>query len=232
LSDPDHLKSAAEYLLQVARTSEGRRYRKQPKIDALRQYKEEILEAHRSGLSVHRIAQIFRERGVDISVPHLVRTVRRFVDEEERTAGKASTAQQGPASPLAKESRPESAVAEGTKPKAPVKYQVSEQPSARVQEEEFAKQLRLARYLAGGGSPPSRSLEPVRQPRPRKAERPIAKAGANQGGSGYQESSGRRIGEGKAACGEGGSQAAICRSASRREAAAFARSLEAGLEMA
>jgi hypothetical protein len=37
----------AEYLLQVARSSEGRRYRKQPKIDALRQYKEEILEAHR-----------------------------------------------------------------------------------------------------------------------------------------------------------------------------------------
>jgi hypothetical protein len=32
---------------EVARSSEGRRYRKQPKIDALRQYKEEILEAHR-----------------------------------------------------------------------------------------------------------------------------------------------------------------------------------------
>jgi hypothetical protein len=47
------------------------------------------LEAHRSGLSVHRIAQIFRERGVDISVPHLVRTVRRFVDEEERVAGRS-----------------------------------------------------------------------------------------------------------------------------------------------
>jgi hypothetical protein len=79
LTDPDHLKSAAEYLLQVAsplpecnsglaqhselqysiiprggfeneapyevpRSSEGR-YRKQPNIDALRQYKEEILEA-------------------------------------------------------------------------------------------------------------------------------------------------------------------------------------------
>jgi hypothetical protein len=47
LTDPDHLKSAAEYLLQVARSSEGRRYRKQPKIDALREYKDEILEAHR-----------------------------------------------------------------------------------------------------------------------------------------------------------------------------------------
>jgi hypothetical protein len=48
LTDPDHLKSAAKYLLlQVARSSEGRRYRKQPKIDALRRYKEEILEAHR-----------------------------------------------------------------------------------------------------------------------------------------------------------------------------------------
>jgi hypothetical protein len=45
--DPDNLKSAAEYLLEIARNSEGRRYRKQPKIDALRQYKEEILEAHR-----------------------------------------------------------------------------------------------------------------------------------------------------------------------------------------
>jgi hypothetical protein len=29
-------------------------------------------------------------------------------------------------------------------PKAPVTHQVSEQPSSRVQEEEFAKQLRLA----------------------------------------------------------------------------------------
>jgi hypothetical protein len=55
----------------------------------LREYKEEILEAHRSGLSVHRIAQIFREHDVDISVPHLVRTVRRFVDEEERVAGRS-----------------------------------------------------------------------------------------------------------------------------------------------
>jgi hypothetical protein len=37
-----------------------------------------------------------------------------------------------------------------TKAKAPVTYQVSEQPSSKVQEEEFAKQLRLARYLAAG----------------------------------------------------------------------------------
>jgi hypothetical protein len=179
LTDPDsdHLKSAAEYLLEIARSSEGRRYRKQPKIDALRQYKEEILEAHRSGLSVHRIAQIFRERGVDISVPHLVRTVRRFVDEEERVGGR-SPAPQGPASPAAKERHDHSAAAGETKPKAPVTYQVAEQPSSRVQEEEFAKQLRLARYLAAGGSPPSRALEAVRQPRTPKKERPLAKTGA------------------------------------------------------
>jgi hypothetical protein len=176
LTDPDHLKSAAEYLLQVARSSEGRRYRKQPKIDALRQYKEEILEAHRSGLSVHRIAQIFRERGVDISVPHLVRTVRRFVDEEEQAGGKGSPSPQGPASPAAKERHSESAAAEATKSKAPVTYQVSEQPSSRVQEEEFAKQLRLARYLAAGGSPPSRALEPVSEARTPKKEAPVEKA--------------------------------------------------------
>jgi hypothetical protein len=47
-----------------------------------------------------------------------------------------------------KERHPESAAAEETKPKAAFTYQVSEQPSSRVQEEEFVKQLRLARYLA------------------------------------------------------------------------------------
>jgi hypothetical protein len=84
------------------------------------------LEAHRSGLSVHRIAQIFRERGVDLSVPHLVRTIRRFVDEGEGAAGKGSPAPLRPASPMAKERHQESAAAEETKPKAPVTY-----PSAR-----------------------------------------------------------------------------------------------------
>jgi hypothetical protein len=180
LTDPDNLKSAAEYLLQVARSSEGRRYRKQPKIDALRECKDEILEAHRSGLSVHRIAQIFRERGVDISVPHLVRTVRRFVDEEERAASKGSPAPRRPASDssVTKERRQESAAAEEAKPKTPVTYKAPEQPSGLVQEEEFAKQLRLARYLAAASLPPSRPLEAVRQPRTPKQERPIAKAGA------------------------------------------------------
>ena len=176
MTDPDHLKSAAEYLLQVARNSDGRRYRKQPKIEALRQYKEEILEAHRSGLSVHRIAQIFRERGVDISIPHMLRTIRRLVDEVERPAGKGLSVQRGPAGSVAKERRPESAAAEAAKPKAPVSYQVSEQPSARVQEQEFAKQLRIARYLAAGGSPPSPSLEPAPEAKTPKPGRPVAKA--------------------------------------------------------
>jgi hypothetical protein len=105
-----------------------------------------------------------------------VRTVRRFVDEEERVAGR-SPAPRHPVSPMAKERPPESNP-EATRPKAPVTYQVSKQSSNRVQEEEFAKQLRLARYLADGGSPPSRTQEPVRQPRTPKKERAIAKAGA------------------------------------------------------
>jgi hypothetical protein len=133
------------------------------------------LEAHRSGLSVHRIAQIFRERGVDISVPHLVRTVRRFVDEEERVAGR-SPAPRGPASPMAKERHQES-TPEATKPKAPVTYQIAEQPSSRVQEEEFAKQLRLARYLAASSLPPSRAMEAAPEMRKPKQARPLAKAG-------------------------------------------------------
>jgi hypothetical protein len=33
-------------------------------MDAFREYKPEILEAHRHGLNVHRIAEIFKERGV------------------------------------------------------------------------------------------------------------------------------------------------------------------------
>jgi hypothetical protein len=78
---------------------------------------------------------------------------------------------------MAKERPQESAPAQETKPRAPVTYQVSEQPSSRAQEEEFAKQLRLARHLAAGGSPPSRTLEPGRQPRTHKQERTIAKAG-------------------------------------------------------
>jgi hypothetical protein len=62
------------------------------------------------------------------------------------------------------------------KPKVPVTYQVSEQPSSRVQEEEFAKQLRLERYLAAGGSPPSRPLEAAPEAKAPKQGRPVAKA--------------------------------------------------------
>jgi hypothetical protein len=37
-------------------------------------------------------------------------------------------------------------------------------------------QLRLARYLAAGGSPPSRALEPVSEARTPKKEAPVEKA--------------------------------------------------------
>ena len=133
MTDPesDNLKAAAEYLLEVARRSEGRRYRKQPKMDALREYKAEIVEAHRSGLNVHRIAEIFRERGVDISKIHLMRAIRRFIEEEER-AGDRTSAGQG--------------VAPGEETRSGKAYQIPEQPSAVVREEEFAR-----RALSRGG---------------------------------------------------------------------------------
>ena len=44
--------------------------------------------------------------------------------------------------------------------KTSVTNELSEQPSALVQEEDFAKQLRLARYLAASSLPASRPLEP------------------------------------------------------------------------
>jgi hypothetical protein len=129
---------------------------------------------------------VYREQGregrwnEDISVPHLVRTARRFVDEEERAGGKTSTAQPRPVtdSSVTKERHPESAAAQETRPKAPLTHQLSEQPSTRVQEEESAKQLRLARYLAAASLPRARQLESVREVRTPKQERPIAKAGA------------------------------------------------------
>jgi hypothetical protein len=137
--DPDNLKSAAEYLLEIARNSEGRRYRKQPKMDALRKYKPEILQAHRHGLNVYRIAEISTERGVDISKIHLMRAIRRFIEEERASAAQPPTP--------AKET------------KSKTTYQIAEQPSAVVREEEFAKQLRIARYLAAARLPAGRSLE-------------------------------------------------------------------------
>jgi hypothetical protein len=132
--DPNLLKSAAAYLVQVARSSKGGRYRKSAKIDALRECKEEILEAHRSGISIHRIAQIFRERDVDISTQHLMRAIRLFIKEGEGIPGKVSERHPGAPSP-------------GGEKK--ITYSLSEQASPLIREEEFAKQLRLARYLAG-----------------------------------------------------------------------------------
>ena len=162
--DPNNLKSAAAYLLEVARsTTGGRRNRKGAQIDALRECKAEILEAYRSGLNIHRIAQIFRERNVDISTQHLMRAIRLFINEGEGAQGKASAAQ-GP----------------GTFEKAqnaPVTYQVPEPSSALVREEEFAKQWRLARYLAGASLPPSRPLEPGLEARTPKHERPVTARG-------------------------------------------------------
>ena len=122
-------------------------------MDALREYKPEILEAHRHGLNIHRIAEIFRERGVDISKIHLMRAIRRFIEEEERAAAQGAITATG--------SKAETRMS--------ATYQVVEQPSAVVREEEFAKQLRIARYLAGTRLPAGRALEQA--PGGKKAKR-------------------------------------------------------------
>jgi hypothetical protein len=98
-------------------------------------------------ISIHRIAQIFRKLNVDISTQHLMRAIRLFIKEGERTKGKAS-AVQGPGT------------FEKTQ-KAPITYRVPEAASALVREEEFAKQLRLTRYLAGASLGPPRAVEKV-----------------------------------------------------------------------
>jgi hypothetical protein len=91
-----------------------------------------------------------------------MRAIRLFIREGEGTQGKASAAQ-----------------GTGTFEKAPqrsVTYQVPEPASALVQEKEFAKQLRLARYLAASSVPPSRPLEPASVARTPKQARPVRKA--------------------------------------------------------
>jgi hypothetical protein len=95
-----------------------------------------------------------------------MRAIRLFIAEEEGSGNKASAAQ---------ERRGGSGAAE-EKQKGSVTYQTSEQPVAMVREEEFAKQLRLARYLAASSLPPSRPLEPARTTIAPKQERPVTKA--------------------------------------------------------
>jgi hypothetical protein len=82
--------------------------------------------------------------GIIATTQHLMRAIRLFIAKEEGGGTRSSAAQErhlGPASP-------------GAEKKASVSYQLSEQPSALLREEEFAKQLRLARYLAGASLGP------------------------------------------------------------------------------
>ena len=196
--DPNILKSAAAYLVELARSSKGGRYRKSAKIEALRECKDEILEAHRSGISIHRIAQIFRERNVDISTQHLMRAIRLFIAEEERSGGKSSGAQERHPGPVVAEEKQQTSV----------KYQVPE-PSSTLVREEFVKQLRLARYLAGASLGRPREIEKagekapsITKPKPRakaqsgnkkgvEAELARERRRANQAGRQKGSSSGR-----------------------------------------
>jgi hypothetical protein len=96
--------------------------------------------------------------------PGMKRAIRLFIKEGEGTKGKAPVAQ-----------------GTGTVEKAPegrVTYQVPEQASALVREEDFAKQLRLARYLAASSLPPARPLEPGLKSRAPRPERSLKKAGS------------------------------------------------------
>lgn len=90
------------------KAEKGGRYSKSAKIEALGGCKDEILEAHRSGISIHRIAQIFRERDVDICTQHLMRAICLFIAEEEGTRGKSSGRQERGQEPGCRASKAES----------------------------------------------------------------------------------------------------------------------------
>jgi hypothetical protein len=74
--------------------------------------------------------------------------------------------------------RQEGPLAGGEEKRTSVTYQPSEQASPLLREDEFAKQLRLARYLAASSLPPSRPLEPHLEARTPKEARSVTKAGA------------------------------------------------------
>ena len=97
---------------------------------------------------------------------HLMRAIRLFIEEGEGTKGKTSVAE-----------------ATGTSEKTaqrPVTYQVPEPPSALVREEEFAKQLRLARYLAGASLGRLREVEKAGE-KARSVSKPKPRAKAQLG---------------------------------------------------
>ena len=90
-----------------------------------------------------------------------MRAIRRFIEEEERPGSRVSSDQGAPS---------------GKETKSGATYQVVEQPSAVVREEEFARQLRIARYLAGASLPAARPLEPADEVRARKDRRSVRTA--------------------------------------------------------
>jgi hypothetical protein len=102
------------------------------------------------------------ERNVDISTQHLMRAIRLFIPEGEGGGSEASAVQE----------RQEGPLAGGEEKRTSVTYQPSEQASPLLREDEFAKQLRLARYLAASSLPPSRppGAAPIRQERVKKRD--------------------------------------------------------------
>jgi hypothetical protein len=78
------------------------------------------------------------ERNVDISTQHLMRAIRLFIAEGEGSGSEASAVQE----------RQEGPLAGGEEKRTSVTHQPSEQASPLLREDEFAKQLRLARYVA------------------------------------------------------------------------------------
>jgi hypothetical protein len=84
--------------------------------------------------------------------------------------------------------------------KTSVTNELSEQPSALVREEDFTKQLRLARYLAGASLGRPRELESALKVKTPKQGRGTRKAPTKgQGRSGETKGWGGGIGEGEAA---------------------------------
>jgi hypothetical protein len=128
-----------------------------------------------------------------------MRAIRLFIAEEEGTKGKASAGQERRQAPAAaEEKQPTSG-----------KYEISEQPSAVVREEDFAKQLRMARYLAA--SVCRRHGRWSRSYRQRRLNRrdPLERRGVKAKYNRRNKSLGGGIDKGKAPDWAAGSQAAV-----------------------
>jgi hypothetical protein len=143
-----------------------------------------------------------------------MRAIRLFIKEGEGDRSEVSAFQEGRQGPLAASEDKKTA------------YQFTEQVSPRIREEDFAKQLRIARYLAASSLPPSRALESIVKTRAPRQGRPVTKAGSKAKPEPARQKAGEaELAKERRRAGQVGRRKAPSSGPRRRKGTRFARAL-------